>query len=57
MFIKCKIVDEEGNKTQQTEIVVKPIRKFGERSYLLKARSLNDMVNYILCRMGPSSDL
>ena len=46
-FIKCKIVDEEFNITQQTEIMVEPMKKFGDKSHLLIARSLNDMVDAV----------
>ena len=44
-FIKCKIVDDEGNITQQTEIIVEPMKGFEDKSHLLIARSLNDMVD------------
>ena len=44
-FIKCKIIDEEGNITQQTEIIVEPMKGFEDKSHLLIARSLNDMVD------------
>ena len=37
--------DEEGNNTQQTEIVVEPMEEFEEKSHLLIARSLSDMVD------------
>ena len=50
-FIKCKIVDEEGNKTQQAEIIVKPMKEFEDKSHLLIARSLNDMVDDVLVRV------
>ena len=44
-FIKCKIIDEEGNITQQTEIIVEPMKGFEDKSHLLIGRSLNDMVD------------
>ena len=44
-FFKCKIVDEEGNITQQTKIIVEPMKEFEDRSHLLTARSLNDMID------------
>ena len=44
-FSKCKIIDEEGNITQQTEIIVKPMKEFEDKSHLLIARSLNDMAD------------
>ena len=44
-FIKCKIFDEECNITQQTEILVEPMKDFEDKSELLLARSLNDMVD------------
>ena len=47
-FIKCKIIDEEGNITQQTEIIVEPMKEFEDKSHLLIARSLNDMVDDIV---------
>ena len=43
VFIKCSIVDEEANKTKQTEIIVQALKKFEKNSHLLTARSLNDM--------------
>ena len=43
--IKCKIVDEEGNITHQTEIIVEPLKEFEDKSHLLIATSLNDMVD------------
>ena len=47
-FIKCKIIDEEGNITQQTEIIVEPLQEFEDKSHLLIARSLNDMVDDVV---------
>ena len=47
-FIKCKIIDEEGNITQQTEIIVEPMKEFEDKSHLLIARSLNDMVEDVV---------
>ena len=32
-FIKCKIVDEERNTTQQIEIIVEPMNEFEDKSY------------------------
>ena len=29
--IKCKVVDEEGNKTQQTKIIVEPMKEFEDK--------------------------
>ena len=43
-FINCKIIDEEDNITQQTEIIFKPMKKFEDKSHLLIASSLNDMM-------------
>ena len=37
-FIKCKTVDEKGNITQQTEIIVEPMKEFEDKSHLLIAR-------------------
>ena len=47
-FIKCKIIDEEGNITQQTEIVVEPMKEIEDKSHLSIARSLNDMVDDVV---------
>ena len=47
-FIKCKIIDEEGNITQQTEIIVEPMKEFEDKSHLLIARSLNEMVDDVV---------
>ena len=47
-FIKCKIIDEKGNITQQTEIIVEPMKEFEDKSHLLIARSLNDMVDDVI---------
>ena len=47
-FIKCKIIDEEGNITQQTEIIIEPMKEFEDKSQLLIARSLNDMVDDVV---------
>ena len=47
-FIKCKITDEEGNITQQTENIVEPMKEFEDKSHLLIARSLNDMVDDVV---------
>ena len=47
-FIKCKIIDEEGNITQQTEIIVDPTKGFEDKSHLSIARSLNDMVDDVV---------
>ena len=44
VFIKCSIVDEEGNKAQQTEIIVEPLKEFDDKSHLLIARSLSDII-------------
>ena len=44
-FIRCKNVDEEGNITQQTEIIVEPMKKFEDKSHLLIARPLNNLVD------------
>ena len=32
-FIKCQIVDEEGNKTQQTESIVELLKEFEEKTF------------------------
>ena len=47
-FIKCKIIDEEGNITQQTEFLVEPMNEFEDKSHLLIARLLNDMVDDVV---------
>ena len=47
-FIKCKIIDEEGIITQQTEIIVEPMKEFEDKSHSLIARSLNDMVDDVV---------
>ena len=47
-FIKCKIIDEEGNIIQQSEIIVEPLKEFEDKSHLLIARSLNDMVDDVV---------
>ena len=47
-FIKCKSIDKEGNITQQTEIIVEPMKEFEDKSHLLIARSLNDMVDDVV---------
>ena len=47
-FIKCKIIDEEGNITQQTKTIVEPMKGFEDKSHLLIARSLNDMVDDVV---------
>ena len=44
-FNKCKIVDEEGIITQQTKIIVEPMKEFDDKSHLLIARLLIDMVH------------
>ena len=44
-FIKCKITDEEDNITQQTEIIVEPMKEFEDKPHLLIATLLNDMVD------------
>ena len=44
VFIKGSIIDEEGSKAQQTEIIVEPLKEFEEKSHLLIGRSLYDMV-------------
>ena len=46
--LNSKIVDEEGNITQQTEIIVEPMKEFEDKSHFLFARSLNDMVNDVI---------
>ena len=47
-FIKCKTVDEKGNITQQTKIIVEPMKEFADNSHFLIARSLNDMVDDVV---------
>ena len=47
-FIECKFIDEEGNITQHTEIIVEPMKGFEDKSHSLIARSLNDMVNDVV---------
>ena len=48
VFIKGSIVDEVGNKAQQTENIVEPLKEFENKSNLLIARLLNDMVDDVL---------
>ena len=50
-FIKCKIIDEKGNITQQTEIIVEPMKEFEDKSHLLIARLLNDMIDDVWVRV------
>ena len=45
-FIQCKIIDEEGNKTKQTEITVEPMK---DRSHILVGRLIKDMVDDVVC--------
>ena len=47
-FIKCKDVDDEGNITQQTEIIVGPMKRFEGKSHLLIARQLIDMIDDVV---------
>ena len=47
-FIKCKIIDEEANMTQQTEIIVEHMKEFEDKSHLIIAKSLNDMVDDVV---------
>ena len=47
-FIKCKIIDEEGYITEQTEIKAETMKEFEDESHLLIARSLNDMVDDVV---------
>ena len=47
-FSKCKIIDDEGKITQQTEIIVEPMKEFEDKSHLLVVRSLNDMAVDVL---------
>ena len=47
-FIKCEIVDEEGNKAQQTEIIFEPMKKFEDKSHFIKARPLSGMVDFVV---------
>ena len=47
-FIKCKIIDKEGNITQQTEFIIEPMKEFEDKSHLLTARPLNDMVDEVV---------
>ena len=48
IFTKSSIVDEEGNKAQQTDIIVEPLKEFEDKSHFLIARSPNDMVDDIV---------
>ena len=48
VFIECKIVGEESNKTQQTEMSVETMKEYEEKTHLLQARSLNDMVDDVV---------
>ena len=41
-------MDENGNITQQTEIIVEPMKKFEDKSHLIIAISLNDMVDDVV---------
>ena len=47
-FVKSKLIDEEGNITQQTEIIFKHMKEFEYKSHLLIARSL-DMIDDVVC--------
>ena len=40
--IKCQIADEEGNKTQQTEVIVEPMKQFEDKSHFLTLKSLSE---------------
>ena len=50
-FIKCKVVDEKGNKTKQTEILVEAMKVFEDKSHLLIARSLSELVDDVWLRV------
>ena len=47
-LINYKIIDEEGNITQKTEIIVEPMKEFEDKSHLLIARLLIDMVDDVV---------
>ena len=47
-LIKCKIVDREGNITQQTENILEPMKEFKDKSHLIIARSLNDSADDVV---------
>ena len=47
-FLKGNFVDEEGNKTQKFENIVKPLNEFEDESHLLRARSPNDFVEDVM---------
>ena len=47
-FIECKIVGEEGSKTQKTEIIVETTKDFEDKSHLLIARSLSGILDDVV---------
>ena len=53
-FLKCKNVDEERNRTQQTEIIFEPMKEFENKSHFLIARSLCDLVDAIVWVLNPT---
>ena len=48
-FNKCQIVDEEDNKTKQTEIIDEPMKEIEDKSHVLRAGSLKGMVDDVVC--------
>ena len=53
-FIQYKIIDEEVNITQQTEISSRTHEEFEDKSQLIIARPLNDMVEDVVCVLNPT---
>ena len=47
-FFKFTVVDEEGNKTQQTEIIVEPMKEFEDKSHLIIEKSLSNVVDEVV---------
>ena len=56
-FIKCKIVDKESNKTQPTKNIVELMKEFEDKSHLLTARSLSDMIDDVVWFRVPDPTL
>ena len=47
-FLKFTVVYEEGNKTQQTEIIVEPMKEFEDKSHLIIEKSLSNVVDEVV---------
>ena len=56
-FIKGKIINEEGNKIQQIEIIVQPIKEFEDKSLILITRLLSYMIDDVVWVCVPNSIL